>query len=715
MSKNKITELVSIFRFRPVVFFGAGVSFNSGIPLVIGNKNHEGMIDNIMRHLDLSEGQIQEVIRQEIPFEVFIEDLQMGSDIKPLLEIFELGSPNHAHKFFAHCAKKGIVTTFVTTNFDLLLETALEEAGVVYDTFSSDSEFLKINWESNRTKLIKLHGTVADKSQLGIIIRNVAQKRYSKEFQYVLRHIFSKDICSHILFLGYSCSDVFDISPIIESLQGQGAPEIHIIEHGGEELVDIGMVSAKDKKNPFHGYSGRRYSGNTDLALECLSEAIGFCDFKRISIQNHEWKTFTLLWSTLFLRNKEAILAKIKFDVSALSSASQHWALAIKTEADDENKFILCLNALPALTAQGRFDEAENHLSAAMLLLSSISNPLLLATFYTNMGELKIHKACYTEALDDLQKAEHLLKENETGLEGAQMARILANIGEAFLGMGNLSSALTMLEQANALGRTTGELISQAMSLRGMSKIYAGKLDYIKAILTAQAARELWGCLSAHFYETATVVDIAEYQRHIGDIESSLKNIRLAIDKSKEAGWAITEAVARGNLALIYIEQGAFSLAEDEILFAIGNTTNLLSLTYQINYGVLLNKMNRPQDGVRVLMAAVESLRFRSMDYSWRNELRRALLNLSVIYLDMELESKAVEAATQSYSIAKALDNLQGKINAKVNIGVGLVNSGSVAQGSQELREALSLAQSRKIPNDHDAYRIKSLLNSIRR
>ena len=105
------------------VFCGAGISKNSGLPLANELKRY------ILEKLPIDKKDIEEVMASNFPFEAFIETISENTDISEILEIFQNGEPNTNHILIAKLAKNGYLKTIFTTNFDLLIEKALEKEG----------------------------------------------------------------------------------------------------------------------------------------------------------------------------------------------------------------------------------------------------------------------------------------------------------------------------------------------------------------------------------------------------------------------------------------------------------------------------------------------------------------------------------------------------------------------------------------------------------
>lgn len=107
----------SIDRGQTVVFCGAGISYNSGLPTVIP------FIRYLLEKFDLPEEHKKAILGPQLndlgmPFEGFMESLIENSDATRLIDMYKAGNPNTNHRLLAKLMKAGKYMTIVTTNFD---------------------------------------------------------------------------------------------------------------------------------------------------------------------------------------------------------------------------------------------------------------------------------------------------------------------------------------------------------------------------------------------------------------------------------------------------------------------------------------------------------------------------------------------------------------------------------------------------------------------
>ena len=102
----------------------------------------------------------------------------------------ELKIPTSAHRAIATLAKLGYVRMILTTNFDRLIEKALDEAGIVPDVISSDDDLKgAIPYVHSQCVIVKLHGDYRDTR-----IKNTPEElsNYSQKLNKFLDQVFDE-------------------------------------------------------------------------------------------------------------------------------------------------------------------------------------------------------------------------------------------------------------------------------------------------------------------------------------------------------------------------------------------------------------------------------------------------------------------------------------------------------------------------------------------
>lgn len=268
----------SFVRNEMAVFCGAGVSFNSGLPLA------SQLVDHTLRKLPLSEEDFACLSQSRLPFEAFMR-LVMRDKNDSLLDVFNLGSPNANHILFARLVRRGFLKLIVTTNFDLLFEKAFAGEGIALghdiEVVARNSEFEEFASRGIQSQPIKIHGTIADRESVAVTLRDVASKQLSAPRKAGIDYTFATEPHKKVLVVGYSCSDVFDLSPQIASLGKESNKEIILIQHtrSNDEAVaraaDEVTMAGREGDDPFQTYSRvRRVHCDTDALVAGISKRV---------------------------------------------------------------------------------------------------------------------------------------------------------------------------------------------------------------------------------------------------------------------------------------------------------------------------------------------------------------------------------------------------------------------------------------------------------
>jgi len=296
----KETGLDNLGKSDLCIFAGAGISLNSGIPIVTKIKRY------IMSKLCDDEREQEMFLSSKIPFEVFVEILfrtyippfiekQAGdSDTKnsiltllrkafweipvtsddiekhtPFFDLFGHDSfqPNTNHYFIAEMLKLGIAHFAVTTNFDILIEKAYKEVTgkdllVYFPDYQGTYQY---------PCLFKLHGGTQRPETIQTTINKIASNDAQERCKKMIDHVFDTGPHSTVMILGYSFSDVFDISPSIEAITNSKKSVVNI-KHPDriEEILDIYHDDLKEKQSIFKNVNGYQLHCATDNLIQSL-------------------------------------------------------------------------------------------------------------------------------------------------------------------------------------------------------------------------------------------------------------------------------------------------------------------------------------------------------------------------------------------------------------------------------------------------------------
>lgn len=184
-----------------VVFIGAGVSANSGLPswseLVTKFANKLGINRSLNSEDYLRIPQYFYNERGQLEYNQVIEKVFSGQYI-----------PNAIHDQILSLKPKHIITT----NYDNLIEQSLEKHYLFYNNVFEDKD---LPYASNNRLFIKMHGDLAKKN---FVLKEDDYLNYSRNFRLIENYIESIFINHTVLFVGYSVQD-YDLKLILKRIQ----------------------------------------------------------------------------------------------------------------------------------------------------------------------------------------------------------------------------------------------------------------------------------------------------------------------------------------------------------------------------------------------------------------------------------------------------------------------------------------------------------------
>lgn len=498
MNRKEVIELLSneIRKGNIAFFAGAGISFYSGIPTV------PMILKRILACLDILEADKEMLLNSSLPFESYMECFLFHSDGTHLYNLFRDKSPNRNHFFMAatheQTRNNGCI---VTTNFDTLIEDAFAEK----EHFIVNTGYNNSN-ETGKTNIYKIHGSITDTHALGITLRAVASGSGLASKKDILEYLFEKGKHEYVLVWGYSCSDVFDISPIIEDMPV--SKKIIFIQHEfNPEYFACEDITVQSEKNPFSRCSGYRVKINTDKLVDDLDISMKF-NLPENPIITEAWKTDIDQWASqprLSKGQKNTIAGTLMKLIGNNNLSIQYLQKAItafKEAGEEEASYLTLQNLGQSYLYQGDFENARKCLESC---LSYFNDPLygpVYSSTLNDLGGIYKQEKNYKVAMEFYRASlEVALKYNLPGHAGNR----LGNIASAYFEMGDMKNSR---EYCN-------ESLRHA-KMEGNKRLESNML----ALLAYINERENTGHTSSAYSKNA--VSIA---KHIGNDELALMRI----------------------------------------------------------------------------------------------------------------------------------------------------------------------------------------------
>ena len=240
-----------------VVFVGAGVSKNSGLP------EWEELIKDYADYRGIKEFTSKQFLT--IPEEVFE---RYGS-----LKYYEIAEkrfsgkyvPNSIHRIL----KKMKLTYIITTNYDTLIEDEIKNLQVV----SKDED---LPYTNSNKMLIKMHGDFENKN---IVLKQSDYDNYEKNFQLISTLVKGLFTTNTVLFIGYSYSDtnVQQIMNWIKEILKEKTRKAFLVEftnedskeeENGEQINKISLKLLNDNNDEvLYENKKERFNNNYEKTL----------------------------------------------------------------------------------------------------------------------------------------------------------------------------------------------------------------------------------------------------------------------------------------------------------------------------------------------------------------------------------------------------------------------------------------------------------------
>ncbi|MEE8059093.1 MAG: tetratricopeptide repeat protein, partial [Pseudomonadales bacterium] len=455
------------------VLAGAGISYHSGLPVV------EQLVPAILRKIGMSEDEQRYLMNSNMPFERFIEILRGDSIIDPIFNIYEEGKPNTTHRLLAKLMVQKHIRTICTTNFDRLIEASLHEEGWLegknYEVIYREDEFEQLDLNDSFPRVIKLHGGVQDKENMAITLSQVSQKQLSQARQRVIKHLFSDGPHKQVLMLGYSSSDIFDITPHIQDLSAKGK-SVTYIEHS-VDVAKLEPIQRKERNNPFKQFEqGIRLYYNTDALVESLWSKFAKGEVYEMRQITTEWTERVEEW---YLKSKDGaeafdygLCAHLFFRLADFSRARRFWleASELSLSVGDKKRHGTFLGNLGLVSdSMGDYQSALDYYNRALSISQELKDRKSQILNMANVGNVRAKIGDFQYAIDLLKQAYQIAQKIN---DIKKTATILANLGSVYLLWAQFESAISCFEDSLVMAQQIGDLDIEKVCLGNLGNTY---------------------------------------------------------------------------------------------------------------------------------------------------------------------------------------------------------------------------------------------------
>ncbi|HEY6141347.1 MAG TPA: tetratricopeptide repeat protein [Thermoanaerobaculia bacterium] len=397
---------------RSLVFCGAGISRDSGLPLA------QELVRAILHRCGASEPDIDLIVRSGLPFEAFMDAVAAYSDVEPLWEIFRRGVPNASHYFAARAGSA------VTTNFDTLLEQAAPQL-----------------------RLVKLHGSVSRPAEMAMTMRQVASKQLIEPRRRDIEEVFVSGPHDIVLMLGYSASDAFDILPAIRMLPAP-AKRVVWVDHLETATPRVERLGPHPFGQRVRGWRVR--ADTRDLVRALWPEA------PRIKV-GPQWHSCVEAWRA-GKPDAASIVGRVLTDAKRPDLSLPFWSPGHPYELG------------VALRGCGIAGEAYAKLTEALAQFRQRGDRKRESTCLCDLGALHGDAGDFNAAIDLFTDGLRIARAIP---DASLMARHCAGLGTAYASLGENAAALRWLDEAVRHAEEVGDKTAEATARVNASRVYA--------------------------------------------------------------------------------------------------------------------------------------------------------------------------------------------------------------------------------------------------
>ena len=592
---------------RLTFFCGAGISRDSNIPtvndtylylstLLTTNTHDATLLENLL-------------CSHNVPFERVMQLLIQNTSNDSFMDIYNLGLPNINHITIAKLAKAGYVKNIITTNFDLLFEQALETEGLRegsdYMIYFSEQQFeAAVKDVGKFIRLIKIHGSSGasqeHKQSVRVTLSTIVRQVLSNKRQQVISHIFSENTQDYVVFLGYSFSDIFDITPHILAIKDAIKTKTIIIEHAPALYIeDIGV---KKVKNPFAGTVGSGYRMQMPTAnfvrqlwkLLPTQDYVGVLTTAKMKITQNPfgWQIFFDNWLSAGLPGLAAHLTSKLFDLYDRADlqlkyalVAYEWSLSFSMAAWQAEMILqmgfACINNKKLEEANEWYGKGIQLVNENELNIGKDSAMKLLSKFYFQQGRFfEDYENDYKTAIK-LYGISYRLDCKISDDEGK--SKTLHQLGSILLNNSfKLAQADKCNNKAKHIKEELGDLAGIAKSILQTGNYYFINKAYPEALAHYEEALEVVNKVGEFDLQGRLYHNIASVYHNMNIPDKADRNYNKAIFYKSLTPHNITLTSTLGNKGELYYSLGYYTIA-----YSLFRKELNISLYFNNTYGML--------------------------------------------------------------------------------------------------------------------------------
>ncbi len=599
-SKNTvaISKVISKYFEKKQInlFCGAGISFHSGIPIA------NNIIYQVLYELRVSNDEIQKILKLNFPFEAFFEifaeqkEPEQLSSINELLKIFQSEYTSTTHQFIALLAKLGVIKTIFTTNFDELIERALEEEGLTKgnDFIVHHRDLEKIDLHNNKVKLIKLHGTMSDLDSIQILLKSVSRNKVSQGLINVLRSEFNPT--STTVFLGYSFSDQFDIRPVLKSIPNPG--RILVVNHN-LDVEEVSNLSSISNEHPFEQAEGHFLNYDTDKLIKKLWPKMVTKEYLFRQYKDVEWKRFIKSWVSNDI-NPYQIIGSIYLYTTKFNKAINSYEKAMQWAKSKNRNLDFSINKFNLTTVYciiGKYSEAIKLTLECVEDFQKYEESRGLIQAYRQLGVIYKNLKRYDESITYYKKVIDLIRNKDAFI----VSQTECNLGILFLEIKDFQEAESYLNRALSKAKKNGFIRIELSAIIPKGVLHEIRGEFDKAIKYAEMAYQLADNLGSSSEKGNSLMNKASVLIKMSKKHNATRLYEKALGIFADSGHTKSKVKCLLNLSICYhhLPIQAITYLDRALRDLEDSNSTVLKFEILSSKGVLLTKMKRFPQSIR--------------------------------------------------------------------------------------------------------------------
>ncbi|MEM8557411.1 MAG: SIR2 family protein [Bacteroidota bacterium] len=744
------------------ILFGAGVSLDSPtsfpsvwqmMKVVIDALAPDQKTRELLTHYCSNDRAAMLGPGQFIRFETLMSEVYPeGTEPTALLHLGNVVQPNSNHFALADLASRGAV--LITTNFDLLVEYAFDALDVEWRCAIDSKEFDLFVQEFNsgdvkQPWLLKLHGSVNRPETISATLEGVAQGRFfggtEAQTWTALRRVLEE---RHLLVLGYSGSDDFDVSPIFRTTRSDR--QLVWVDHWDRDDVMTTLVSDEVDDDLAYKASWRLISGvvahsvgrpgarepQSVLMLRARTRDL----LRRLSSAPKPASKISELERELTDQLRADIQRRVSSDstkwlrvgmllqrVDDLPAAVYCAENAIKSAERDSNAHVLAHAHLLAATCYdvlGEWDRMNRSLEVARAtslacgdesaqvevtlllgkrarLVGNRVEAIRLATEALESAERANMKRLAISALGNLAAAESDLRPKaalEYYNDGLQRARALGDfsieskmLNDAFstAPLGEDSSTFeSRLKEALELVRAVGNVRGEVEVLGNLGMIRASRGEFSKAQALIDQAVHLADLVNYPIGSARCLSEIGYLLWTVGKHTDALVCLESAKTMIESSGNLKMLGTVLGRIGLVHKELENWEESRIALSQAL-QVDQRAGWIYGViddlqNLGVLADGRGDKSEAWDYYNQALYLARKSGYDAAYA----RNLGNVGKIFSLQNRHKEAQNMDEEALLINQRIGNIQGEVNTRINLAADFIHQGQLHVGLDHLRQA---------------------------